>query len=441
MTSIILPASGWQPRHYQRKVWRYLEGGGKRAVLGWHRRSGKDDVALHWAATAAHERVAPYWHMLPEAAQARKAIWDAVNPHTGRKRIDEAFPQELRKTTRNNEMFIEFKNGSTWQVVGSDNYNSLVGTAPAGLVGSEWALADPNAWAYLRPILAENGGWALFISTPRGANHFKTMMDNAKASPDWFSQILPATETGVFSDEQLAAEEAEYIADYGLDDGRKRFRQEYLCDFEAAVPGAYYGGEMARARDENRIRSVPWLPKYPVHTAWDIGIGDSTAIWCFQYIAEEIRLIDYVQNSGVALGWYVNELGKKPYTWGIDLLPHDAEPDRLQTGESIQATLRGLGRQKTSIVGMAPIYVGINAVRDILPRCYFDAEKTQRGVNALSQYRRQWDEKRKVFHDKPLHDWASDPADAFRYLALGLPLVDVDAGWGKAIAYPKQGIV
>jgi len=155
MPEIVLP-NNWNPRPYQLQAWRYLENGGRHAELIWHRRSGKDEVALHRAACAAFERVAGYWHMLPEYSQARKAIWDAVNPHTGRKRVDEAFPLELRKATRNQEMIIEFKNGSTWQVVGSDSYNSLVGSSPAGIVYSEWALANPNARAYLRPILAEN---------------------------------------------------------------------------------------------------------------------------------------------------------------------------------------------------------------------------------------------------------------------------------------------
>jgi hypothetical protein len=155
--AIELPA-GWAPRGYQKKLWQYLEHGGKRADVAAHRRWGKDDIALNRAACAAFERVGTYWHMLPEAAQARKAIWDAINPHTGRRRIDEAFPKELRANTREQDMLIRFVNGSTWQVLGSDNYDSLVGSPPVGVVFSEWALAKPDAWTYTRPILAENGG-------------------------------------------------------------------------------------------------------------------------------------------------------------------------------------------------------------------------------------------------------------------------------------------
>jgi phage terminase large subunit len=179
-----LPASGWAPREYQLPFWSYLEAGGTRAMEIAHRRWGKDEIALHWSAIAAHQRQANYWHMLPEYAQGRKAIWEATNPHTGRRRIDEAFPKELRAATNAGDMFIRFKNGSSWQVIGSDNYHSLVGTAPAGVVFSEWSRANPAAWAYINPILNENGGWAAFITTPIGNNHAKKMLDGrARIAP------------------------------------------------------------------------------------------------------------------------------------------------------------------------------------------------------------------------------------------------------------------
>jgi phage terminase large subunit len=191
--TITLPHN-WTPRPYQQKLWRYLEGGGKRAIEIAHRRWGKDDIALHWAAVAAMQRPASYWHMLPNYSQARKAIWTAVNPHTGKRRIDEAFPQQIRAATLENEMFIRFKNGSTWQVIGSDNYDSLVGTPPAGIVFSEWARAIPASWGYLAPILIENGGWALFITTPVGRNHAKSMLDMAQTNPDsWFAGLMQSS--------------------------------------------------------------------------------------------------------------------------------------------------------------------------------------------------------------------------------------------------------
>ena len=194
----------WSPRPYQKPVWNYLSNGGTRAVLRWHRRSGKDEVLLHHTACAAHERVASYWYMLPEYSQARKSMWDAINPKTGKRRIDDAFPPELRKTTREQEMLIQFHNGSTFQLVGSDNFNSLVGSPPVGLVFSEYALSNPSAWAYLMPIVEENNGWAAFNSTPRGNNHFKNMCELADSEPGWFYDALSARDTGVFTEKQLS---------------------------------------------------------------------------------------------------------------------------------------------------------------------------------------------------------------------------------------------
>ena len=416
---VTLP-NNWTPRPYQRKIWGYLESGGKRAIAVWHRRAGKDDVCLHWAATAAFRRVGNYWHMLPEADQARKAIWEAVNPHTGIKRIDEAFPHAIRESTVGQQMLIRFKNGSTWQIVGSDNYNSLVGAPPVGLVFSEYALADPAAWSYLRPILRENGGWALFIYTPRGKNHGATLFDGHKDDPEWFVEKLAATETSVFSATDLATEEAEYIKEFGPDDGKNRYRQEYLCDFNAAVVGSYFGSQFEYLDQEKRIGKVPWEPAIPVVTAWDLGIGDSTAIWFAQVVGREVRLIDYYENSGVGLDHYANVLRGKRYVYGDHYLPHDSDVSELGTGKTRVAVLRELGINPI-VLPRGAVDDGINAARMLLPMCWFDAEKCERGIEALRQYRREFDDKLKVFKQRPLHDWTSHAADALRYLAVGLP--------------------
>lgn len=439
MVEINLP-NNWAPRDYQKPLWRYLKNGGKRALARWHRRAGKDDICLHWTACAAHMRVGTYWHMLPEASQARKAIWDAVNPHTGIRRVDEAFPREIRETTRENEMMIRFKNGSTWQLVGSDNYDSLVGSAPAGMVFSEWALADPRAWAYARPILAENDGWALFISTPRGRNHMQRMEDGAKGDPSWFVQALTVNDTGIFTTERLEAEKTELFREYGREDGERLFRQEYFVSYDAAIIGAYYAREMTDALDGKRIGAVGWETAVPVYTAWDLGMSDSTAIWCAQIVGREIRVIDYIENSGVGLDWYVNELRKRPYTWADHILPHDAEVKELGTGRSRLEVLHSLGLGSARIIKAQSVADGINAARMILPRCWFDAEKCERGIDALKNYRREWDEKRKVFHSRPLHDWSSHAADSFRYMALGLPNGGQDS-WAKPIAYDSKWVV
>lgn len=243
--TITLP-NNWIPRAYQMPSWKYLEGGGKRLVAVWHRRSGKDDFCLHWTATYAAQKPATYWHMLPEASQARKAIWDAVNPHTGKRRIDEAFPLDFRKRTIDNEMKIEFVNGSMWQVVGSDNYDSLVGSPPHGIVFSEWPLGKAQAWAMLRPMLLENDGWALFVYTPRGNNHGKKTYDMAISQPDWHCELLTVDDTGVFTPEQLDNELKEMISELGETRGRALFNQEYYCSFHEAFDGKCVYNEFSR---------------------------------------------------------------------------------------------------------------------------------------------------------------------------------------------------
>lgn len=423
MTEIVIP-NNWTPRPYQLEAWKALEKGCKRALLLWHRRAGKDDVCLHWAATQAMQRVGNYWHMLPQYSQARKSVWEAVNPHSGKRRIDEAFPDAICETKRSQDMFIRFKNGSTWQLVGSDTYNSLVGSPPIGVTASEWALADPAAWAYLRPILRENGGWAVFITTVRGKNHVWRMYDGAKDDPDWFVQKLAVTDTKAISAEAMDKERLEYQREYGPEDGDALFAQEYLCDWEAAIVGSYYGKMMRDAESGGRICSVPYEPNALVNTAWDLGLSDQTVIWFYQIVGQEIHVIDYIENSGQPLAWYAGEVRKRPYVYGEHILPHDAEAKELQTNRSRTDTLRGLDLNvrvlKASGAERILVADGINAVRTILPRCWFDLTKCAKGIDALKAYRREWDEKRKTFHDRPVHDWASHAADSFRYLALGI---------------------
>lgn len=401
-------------------LWTFLERGGKRACYTWHRRAGKDDIGLHHTACSIFKRPGTYWYLLPQAEQARKAIWTAVDPHTGKKRIDWAFPEDLRSVTRNNEMYIEFKNGSTWQVVGSDNYNSLVGSPPVGVVLSEYALSNPAAWSYLRPILRENGGWAIFNFTPRGRNHAVAMFEGSQNDPDWFVQKLTARDTGVFSPEDLEKERAELCRDMGEDDGDARFRQEYLCDFAANVVGSYYAKQISNLEAESRIGVVDWDRLLPVHTAWDLGYTDDTAIWFYQVARMEIRIIDYYQAAGQDIQHYAKLLQGKPYTYGKHNIPWDAVPKTLASGgKSILEQLGSLlGVATVRIVPNLQLEDGVQAVRAILPRCWFDAQRCKQGLEALRQYQREWDEDRKVFKPKPLHNWASHPSDAFRYLAV-----------------------
>lgn len=359
------------------------------------------------------------------ASQARKAIWLAVNPHTGKRRIDEAFPLEIRKRTNDNEMFIEFKSGAMWHVVGSDNYNSLVGSPPKGVVFSEWALADPAAWAYLSPILAENGGWALFIFTPRGENHGYSIHQRAQESDAWFSQTVTVEDTDVFTDKQLEEERQTSISLYGKDEGEAFHQQEYYCSFQAPILGAYYNHEITKAQKEKRFGSVPHESGVPVHTAWDLGSTDPTAIWFFQVINRQVRIVDYYEDSGAVIDHYVKTLQDKPYIYGTHLMPHDAFDGRykLATGKTLAESAEKLGLRDIKEVPKSDIQAGINEVRQILGRCHFDKEKCENGINALKNYRKEWIEKRLGWATKPLHDWSSHGADAFRYLAVGMDLI------------------
>lgn len=426
-----LPAGGWTPRAHQRPLWGYLERGGRRAYEVAHRRWGKDEVALNWSAVALHQRVCNVWHCLPEFAQARKAIWTSVNPHTGRRRIDEAFPLELRASTNEQEMFIRFKIGSTWQVIGSDNYDRLVGASVGGVVFSEWALANPAAWAYIAPILAENNGWAVFITTPRGRNHAKTMLDATRQSPDWFSEVSAVEDTGAVSAEVIEQQRTEYHGIFGQDAGDALIEQEYSCSFEAAILGAYWGREIINAEKEGRIAQVDYEPKLPLQTAWDLGVGDDTSIWLFQEHFQQIRVVDYYENRGYAVDHYVEWLNSRPYLegvqspWGDDLLPHDARvrewtasgPDgkaksRVQTMIEL--------KRKPVVISNQRLEDTINAGRRILPYAVFDKTRCAKGLESLRQYRRTWDDKLKVFSDAPLHDWASHGASAWRTLSMGV---------------------
>lgn len=416
MPTVQLP-NAWTPRPYQRAAWDYLERGGKHAELIWCRRAGKDEVALHRTAVAAFERTGTYWHMLPMAAQARKAIWNAVNPKTGKKRIDEAFPEAIRRKKNDQEMYIEFVNGSTWQVLGSDNYNAMVGAPPVGIVYSEWALSNPAAKAYLRPIIAENNGWQIFITTPRGKNHAHTTYLGAKADSDAFAQILTAVQTGQYQAGQLEKLRAEYVRDFGEAMGNALFDQEFMCSFEAPVLGAVYAKEIREA--QARIIRVPYDRTKPVHLFWDLGRADKTAIWFCQLGPFEYRVIDYLEGTGKHIGEYAVELQRKPYLYGDCWLPHDANNELLASQRTVAQQLRD-ANFKVKTVPKTSIDTRIEAARLIFPMIWFDEEKCAEGLDALTNYRYAVDEETKHFSDEPLHDWASHAADAFGYMAVAL---------------------
>jgi len=410
---------GWRPRGYQAGLWHALRGGCRRADVAAHRRWGKDEVALHWAAASASTLPGNYWHLLPETSQGKRAIWDAVNPHSGQRRIDEAFPQAFRAKVTESELKIELVNGSVWQVVGSDNYDSLVGSSPRGVVFSEWALAKPQAWDFIRPILAENGGWALFLWTPRGRNHATRAFEARRRDPEWHCLRSPATETDVFTPAQLARERAELIAELGsAEEGEARFASEYLVDFDAAAPGAYYGSLLAEADRAGRIGRVPYDPALKVDTAWDLGIDDYTAVWFFQQVGREVRAIDYYETAGEGLAAVVREgLAGKGYVYGTHHLPHDIMVRELGTGRSRLDTLGSLGLGSISVGQATDPEERVNAARLMIPITWFDAERCAVGLERLRAYRKRWSRATHAYAG-PLHDQASHGADAFGEFAL-----------------------
>ena len=418
-----MPHNGWKPRPHQQKLWNYLERGGERAMAVWHRRAGKDEIMLHHAATSAFKRRGNYWHCLPEYNQGRKAIWTAINTHTGRRRIDEAFPYEIRSNTNDNEMFIRLVNGSTWQVIGSDRYDATVGAGVAGITYSEWALSNPAAWGYHRPMLIENNGWASFITTPRGHNHAKAMYDLARRTPGWFCELQTVLDTKALTPEQIEEAKAEYIALHGEDVGRAQFEQEYMCSWNAAILGAFYALEMANVRTEERILPFEAIPNEPVHRAWDLGVSDDTSIWWFQRHGTQILLLDHYAASGVGLEHYngMIESRRASHGWvdGTDYVPHDAKIREWGSGRTRVETMQSLGLNP-ALVPHATIADGVNAARRILPFCVFHPRTEDGGVTALEQYRREWDEEKKAFRASAVHDWTSHPSDSFRYLALAI---------------------
>jgi phage terminase large subunit len=425
--SIIRLPNNWIPREYQLPAWRYMQNGGKHCEIVWHRRSGKDELGLHWTAVAAFKRVAQYWYMLPEYSQARKAIWDAINPHTGKKRIDEAFPIELRQTTRNDEMKIIFKNGSSFQAVGSDDPSKLVGSPPAGIVYSEWALSNPATRAYLRPILMENGGWQIFNTTPRGRNHAHTTLEAAKKNPEAFAQVLDATQTGVFTRAQLELELQNYIADFGEDYGRSKFEQEYLCSFDAANLGAILARQITISERKGLISDeVVFDPNgQPIQISADLGRRDTATWWFWQPVVGGYNIIDYDSGFGIDAEEWCERLNKRLSKYklagnrdalGVIWLPHDARTKTFSAKESaIEIFLRAFGQKKVDITPMTSIADRINAARVVLPRVKFNETNCKIGLDGLRAWSYAYNDVTKTFGSSPLHDWASHDGDGFSY--------------------------
>jgi hypothetical protein len=350
--------------------------------------------------------------MLPTQRQARKVVWDAFTKG-GERLIDQALPLELRKGDANNtEMKIPLKCGSLYQLVGSDNYDALVGSNPIGVVFSEWSLTDPRIWDYIRPILMENGGWAWFIFTPRGYNHGFDIKEIAESNEDWFYSLKTIEDTGVLTRADVDKE---------LRDGmpEELVQQEFYCSFSSANVGAILGGYVERAQTENRITDEDTYDEQgaEVIVSCDIGFRDTAAFWFWQVKKGGVDLVDYREDTGLDAQDWIQVLNDMPYKIGHVYLPHDARAKTFQTKHSVleQFLAAGVG---TRIVPRVNILDRINAARTIFPHCRFHKTKCANGLMALRDWSFDWDDQRKTFSKDPLHNWASHGGDGFSYGAM-----------------------
>lgn len=353
-------------------------------------------------------RVGLYWHMLPTYAQAKKVIWKGIDKY-GRRIVDQAFPAEMVATKNESDMSLELKNGSIFQVVGSDSYNSLVGSNPIGCIFSEYSISDPSAWDFIRPILRENDGFACFIFTPRGRNHGFKIARMAEKNPKWFFSLRTVTDTGVLTPDDIQEE-----LDAGMD--RDKVDQEFYCSFDAASLGAIYEALINDAEDEGRIEEFDFV-KDEIYAVFDIGRTDSTAIWFFRVTGENIEFVDYYESSGKAAEHYIGVLKSKGYGYAHVFLPHDAKPKTFVTELSVLEQFQQSGLP-TSITPSLSVLDGIAAGRWLLPRVRFHNKNCRRGVECLRNYHYEYDEDKKCISTKPEHDWSSHGSDAYRYAAI-----------------------
>jgi hypothetical protein len=420
MAQIVLP-NDWLPMAHQLPVWQAMATGEKqRAALAWHRRAGKDSFCINFLATRAVQDPGVYWHMLPTATQARKVIWTGIDRH-GRKVIDQAIPPALRVKKRDDEMFIELYNGSIIQCVGSDNYDNLVGANPKGVIFSEYAIANPLAWDYIRPMLLENKGFAIFISTCRGHNHFYRMYNQNEDNPNWFCEMLTVDDT-VREDGSpiMTPEDIEEERRSGMSE--EKIQQEYYCSWEGGLEGAFYTEEVNELRS-NRLQHFPFDPTQNYLTAWDIGFRDKTAIGIFgQTPTGHPVLMDAYEERNKGLPHYVKHVKKwqmEPgYKFHWHFGPHDLHKTEFTSANRVVDTAYDMGLN-FEVLPKMDVMDGIDLTRAFLRKLYVnDNHNTRHVLDMLQGYHREFDEKNRVYKDRPHHDFTSDSADMMRYAAM-----------------------
>lgn len=421
--------TGYAPRPLQAEIHRKLK---RFSVLVCHRRFGKTVLCVNHLIDRALQckKERPRFHYIaPLYKQAKQVSWDYFK----------AYSLGVPGTTANeSELRIDFPNGARIQLLGGDDPDRLRGIYSDGVVLDEFAQMPRAVWSeVVRPALADRQGWAVFIGTPQGHNAFYEIYEAAKQDDSWYHACFRASETKYVDKEELAQAARHMSAD--------QYAQEFECSFDAAIPGSYYGKLMREAEDAGRVCSVPHDPVASVETWWDLGIGDATAIWFAQRVDREIHLIDYYENSGEGLAHYASILQQKreagDWVYETHVLPHDAQARELGSGQTRLETLESLGLKGIHVNKREAVGERIEAVRVMIPRCWFDASKCARGIEALKQYHQEWDDKRQSFKNMPYHDWTSHGADAFGEGAK----FKRSKGFDTPIQYPKthvsQGVI
>jgi hypothetical protein len=412
----------YKPREQQLAIHELMDS--KRfGVVVAHRRMGKTVSAINHLIRDAvlNQKEAPrYAYIAPTYGQAKRVAWDYLVKYT----------EPLGGTNNISELRVDFW-GRRIQLFGSDNPETLRGQYFDGVILDEIGDQNPKIWTdIVRPALADRKGWCLFIGTPKGHNHFKELRDRAEKEDGWGLLEFKASETGVVDDTELKAAKNEM--------GEDKYRQEFECSFDAAVEGSYFGQILNELEEKKHMQEIPREELSRTFTAWDLGMGDSTSIWVAQLVGTEVRLIDYYENHGVGLDHYVKWIKDNDYLKAEHILPHDVRVRELGTGKSRMEMLEESGLE-VKIAPRMGLDDGIQAVRRLLPRCWFNVPKVQIGLNCLRNYRRDYDEKRKIFYERPLHDWSSHGSDSFRYLALGLD--EGHSTWSKPINQMPKWIV
>lgn len=422
----------FQPRWYQVPIMdAIINKSYKRIVAIMPRRSGKDMVAWNICIRECISKVCVIYYIFPTYSQAKKVIWDSVT-NTG-VRILDYIPEELIESKNSQEMKIRFCNGSLLQLVGSDNIDSLMGTNPQGCVFSEYALQDPRAYQFIRPILTANNGWALFITTPRGKNHLWEMYNIALSSPEWFAYKLTVDDTKHISQEAIDRERADGLMSEDL------IQQEYYTSFTLGVEGSYYSKYIDRMKLNGQIGIVPWESCAKVHTAWDIGVRDSTSIIFFQVIGQTVRIIDCYEKSKEGLEHYIGVINSKPYLYGRHIAPHDIRVKEFGSGMTRIEKAKQLGINFV-VSNEVSIMDGIESCRSAFSKIWIDEVKCATLIKSLENYRQEYDAKKKVYKSVPLHDIYSHFCDSFRYLCVSLSKVrdglspeDLDKRYNEAM--------